>query len=209
MRILSLPALLLLLVSAEGQQCSLTMWVYQDQDSCYDNATSPLSKATIYADKTCRTVVASSNAELFPGTYIAECSSDGSVLFTMSGCNTSDCSVSTGEEFCDQSFNSIAPFYSIVDGNDFQVQDPASQDSGFFCNRLSGAFDTDTFEVSFAIFGNCTTSECQGSGPSPSPVGTPLPSSSPTSTTDLSSEASSYCYHQLLVLAVINACMFL
>ena len=189
MRMMSLPVLLLLLTIAAGQQCPLTMWVFQDYDSCINNPSSPLSEATIYADDTCRTVDTSSNADLFPGTYIAVCLSDGSVQFTMSGCTTADCSSTSGDSICDQSFTSISPFYSYIDEETnqqytFGVQDPADQESDFFCTRLSGYSGGDTFTVGFAIFGDCTSSECQGGGPAPSPVGTPPPSSSPTITTD-------------------------
>ena len=189
MRVLCLPVLLLLLASAAGQHCSLTMWVFQDQASCMNNPSSPLSEATIYADKTCRTVETSSHAELFPGTYIAECLSDGSVEFTMSGCSSSECYASLGQLICDQSLTSISPYYSLAVNKNYSVQDPASQDSGFSCTPINHYTSVVNFTVGFAIFGNCTTSECQGSGPSTSPIGTSSPSFNPTSMTDSLSEA--------------------
>jgi hypothetical protein len=182
--VMSLPVLLLVLTIAAGQQCSLRMRVFQDYGTCPQNPASPLSEATIYADKTCHTVETSTNADLFPGTYVAECLSDGRVEFTMSGCISSDCAPSSGSSICDQNKTTVAQGYSLVDPNNYQVYDPASEESGYTCTYLTWQVGANIFNVSFVVFGNCTTSECQGGSPAPSPVSTPSPSTNPTGTTD-------------------------
>ena len=159
-----------------AQNCEMSMWVFDTLDRC-NRTDPPNAVGTIYADGQCRTVETDASPEsseyaLFPGNYRAECTSDGKLSLTESGCIDSTCSATSldTDAVCDRDNSLIAALYSRLQPPIFALQSPelATPAALYTCLRLLGS----GINVTFVVFGDCSNPGC-------AVVGEPLPPVSP------------------------------
>jgi hypothetical protein len=174
MRRLILFFFLLPLLVTYSQNCPLQIWVYDALEKC-ENVNPPNAVGTLYADGTCRTmetttaaaaaIVGTTDYGLLPGTYKATCTKEGKIRFSDSGCLTETCAVPAGGSgsnsdgiICQRDFQFAGALFSRFDPPEYIVQDEENANAnGFFtCSKLAGS-DDNPVTVTFAIFGNCSS----------------------------------------------------
>jgi len=162
-----------------AQDCEMSMWVFDTLDRC-NRTDPPNAVGTIYADGQCRTVETDASSgtpdyALFPGNYRAECTSDGKLSLTESGCIDSICSVTSldSDAVCDRDNSQIAALYSRLEPPIFALQSPALATPGalYTCLRLLG----NGINVTFVVFGDCSNPGCAVVGEPRPPVAPPPP----------------------------------
>jgi len=177
--------------AVSGQACPMTIWTFPSLEVCNDRA-QPSAVGTLYADGVCRTVETETPEtdpfyENLPGTYTAQCTPEGQIVFTGSGCTSLSCRGTNNPEVCDFDITSPAALYARRDPPSHDVQSPSQADPEFglyTCFQVSDP--NQNLAVNYVIFGDCSDPSCQPSEPTPAPIDatappTPSPTAQPTS----------------------------
>jgi PDZ domain len=138
--------------------CPMEMRFFSDFNGCLNGA-SPIAFATISVDGSCHTVATNTSPgesiySSMPGSYRAQCSSNGTLIFLDSACINGSCS-SLGAAQCTQDESAGGSIFAAETGQLVQADT-----TDFFCETIYDSLN----RVDFAIFGDCSLPGCMVDG---------------------------------------------